>query len=216
MDTWDSVVSYTKTGWSYFVEFTANDATALAFGNGLNGDEQGIDRNALAHAHTSALLAYSAGEDVTNILGLLKEVATNDPSKANDTYKDLFNNEIGIQIGRYVYSHGFTGADAQEAIDDLIMDAYRNGDLIVNPRTDPRVFTVAPVWGGPSSDWQNASAGRDYSGTVSGEAILMGLASLPFAKDVPGWIGDAMDWIDGLGKYLPSNHTLLMVSRASG
>ena len=131
------VYKFAQGSWHYFVEFEARDAVALARGNGLTAKEQGDDRNSIAHAHTAATMAYDFGKEPTNMLGFLKEAATYDPSKAKDTYKDLFNNEIGIKIGRYVNGTlGLSGAAADEAIDDLVMDAYRRGDLIVNHDTD--------------------------------------------------------------------------------
>jgi Ca2+-binding RTX toxin-like protein len=195
-----------KGAWSYYVEVQANDALALAHGNGIVGETriEGYARNTIAHAHTAATMAYDFGKEPTTLLGLLKEVTTYDPSnpdpsKAKDAYKDLFNNEIGIKIGRYVNGTlGLSGAAADEAIDDLVMDAYRRGDLIVDHDTDPRVLVSSPVWYGPSSNWQSASSGRDYTNTASGEAILLKVASAPFGETASDWIKDASDWAKGI------------------
>ncbi len=64
---------FAKGIWSFYIEFQANDATALAHGNGLTGITFGLDRNAIAHVHSSASFSYSKGSTTTNILGLLKE-----------------------------------------------------------------------------------------------------------------------------------------------
>jgi hypothetical protein len=81
-----------------------------------------------------------------------------------DSWKDLWNNAIGRQIGEYVRKNNLS----QNDLERLLMQAYRRGDLIRSDK-DPRVpanasgwpgdfppagTRGAPVWAGPDSGWQ--------------------------------------------------------------
>src|SRR5688572_27393846 len=75
---------------------------------------------------TRARSAFDYGRDVATELGDLKEVLN--PGPPNDTFKDQYNNEVGRRIAEYVRDNNLP----ESAIDELIMDALRNDDLIVN------------------------------------------------------------------------------------
>lgn len=130
-----------KSAWGYVVEYTARDATALAHGNGYDGDSKadGLTRNALAHAHKSAELYYDYGEIISKTLGEAKELLPggDDPK---DKYKDEYNNEVGRRIAEYAKEHNLP----KSAIDDLMMDALKDGKLIVDPEADDRVSNQTP------------------------------------------------------------------------
>jgi hypothetical protein len=51
-----------------------------------------------------------------------------------DIYKDLYNNDIGRQIGSYAIANSLT----REQVVDLVWDAYKRGDLIISSQ-DTRI-----------------------------------------------------------------------------
>ena len=98
----------------------------------LNGIPQGISgANVLAHALTSAWLTYVYGAEAAREVGIGKELETylSDQQRGLqwDSYKDLWNNNIGRQIGEYDRANGLTA----DQITDLVLDAY----FIVGTRT---------------------------------------------------------------------------------
>jgi Ca2+-binding RTX toxin-like protein len=145
-------------------------AQRLAQLNGIAGrDTDPLNpRNAIEHAYTSATLQKELGgfSAIPEILGNALEVdATSryllggDDNRA-DSFRDLWNNAIGRQIGDYVRQNGLSQGD----LEDLLIQAYNRGDLIP-VQTDPRVppnfsgwpgefeQTQQPSWGGPSPGW---------------------------------------------------------------
>ncbi len=97
------------------------------------GDPLPASTNAITHAYVSAKIAQTFGVGVAKEFGNWRERnQPPEPGKDWDTYKDLWNNEVGRRIG---IAAGFFG---DEAIKDLIKDAMRNGDLIV-VATDGRI-----------------------------------------------------------------------------
>ena len=113
--------------------------------------------------------------------GLLKTRKTRRKSK--------WNNKVGRQIADYAKDHGLP----KSAIDDLVMDALKNGHLKTNPKApDPE------PWEGPSENWKGSSAGRLYpDGSTDGGNSL-------FPWDLPGGPGDGgggwslPGWMKGL------------------
>jgi hypothetical protein len=86
------------------------------------------------------------------------------PDQHADSWKDLWNNAIGRQIGEYVRKNNLS----QNDLESLIAQAYDRGELITEtndpriprnasgwPGRFPRQDTAgAPIWAGPSSDWK--------------------------------------------------------------
>lgn len=78
-----------------------------------NGQEVGrAATNAMAHALTSALLTYDTTEVEARLLGTTREYrghfldSSNNP--AWDVYKDLYNNKLGREIGRYAIDNNLS------------------------------------------------------------------------------------------------------------
>jgi hypothetical protein len=166
--------NYVKTRFadSLYLSKAANEANLLADVHGLprqrNDDPDKSNhhrRNALHHSYTSAILARHHGSKPSESLGNLLEHVTaaiygrRDPRLARDSWKDLWNNAIGRQIGEYVRQHNLSQYDLEQ----LIMQAYWRGDLISsmgdsripeNASGWPRDFTARPTWQGPGSEWR--------------------------------------------------------------
>lgn len=132
---------------TWFVESLARQGTALAVGNGF-GAESDLDpdwiadgqaRNAIIHTHVSTAWTNAFGEGYAEWLGDMKErYGSSDP---NDMYKDQYNNEVGREIGLWMATNGYTlGTYSSAELEDiryaLVMDAYNNGDLIVDSIDD--------------------------------------------------------------------------------
>jgi murein DD-endopeptidase MepM/ murein hydrolase activator NlpD len=98
-----------------------------------NGNGQS-DKNAIAHALTSAALHLLWGRGIADVLALGREV-TNTGNTIEDSRRDVYNNIIGFQIARYVYDNNLP----EEAIPILVNDALNRGLLIVNENTDSRL-----------------------------------------------------------------------------
>ena len=100
--------------------------------------------NAIEHCLGSAILAERYGTSIARFLGNVRESAStkNDPA---DSFKDQWNNAIGRAIAEHAKK---TGADR----DRLVLDAYRDGQLIVDEHGDPRVAAGAtPAYSAPSA-----------------------------------------------------------------
>jgi hypothetical protein len=142
--------------WGNFVLYLAAPSEAAATRMGIVGSQ---DRNAFAHAYTSALVIYesSRGSDLiinsvtkTFYLGYLKETV---PGLAfgnefRDFYKDMWNNSIGIDIGQYARANGLSRGE----IERLVKNALQDGVLIRDdrPGVDSRI-PETPT--GPISSW---------------------------------------------------------------
>src|SRR5262245_19580199 len=82
-----------------------------------------LDQNAIVHAYFSAMLDMEWGADIARILGRLLEIDATiryDGQRRLDSYKDLWNDLIGIQIAEYVKRNNLSQGD----LEDLIMQAY--------------------------------------------------------------------------------------------
>lgn len=109
------------------------------------------DYNAIQHSLGSAILTEKYGTSIAKFMGYGREFATlNSPKK--DRYKDLWNNSMGRQIANFSKE---TGIDR----DKLLLDAYKNGMLILNEKKDKRAKDVflefpTPKYKGPSKNWK--------------------------------------------------------------
>jgi hypothetical protein len=148
--------------------------------------------NAIAHALSSAYLAYDHSPAVASVLGWLREYNSywhgQDPAYAWDTFKDLYNNQVGRNIADYVRSNNLT----RDQIQDLVLDALTTGKLIVtheDKRIDPSFdgnpwhFTL-PADG--TEPWTGPSAGfADYARTLTRVPIAPPLAPSPLQGSPP-------------------------------
>lgn len=169
--------------WRPMVDYLARDAEALSNGNNITDPDE---RNAIAHAHTSAEWAKDSGRGIATVVGNLKELMST-AEERKDSNKDEYNNEVGRRIAEYADRHGLP----EGAIDDLVIDALNHSELVVDEETDPRSQEPGstPTWTGPSPDWRGASKGRDYSGTM------------PWLPGSDGLVGELLDpssWADPL------------------
>ena len=121
--------------------------------------------NAIAHALTSAYLAYEYPTAVATLLGSAREYRSYwlDPKRppAWDTFKDLYNNQVGRNIAEYAKRNNLS----RDQMQDLILDALSSGKLIVtqnDPRIDPS-FSGNPLSystpRGAGAPWTTPSAG---------------------------------------------------------
>ncbi|AWM87695.1 Hint domain-containing protein [Microvirga sp. 17 mud 1-3] len=98
--------------------------------------EQGLARNAIAHALAAALVSYDQGFVAAHALAIGKEIAqtiVND-NDLQDFKKDMYNNWIGSTIAGYAIANNLT----REEIKEKVFQAYYSGELIVGLR-DPRI-----------------------------------------------------------------------------
>ncbi|GLH77501.1 hypothetical protein SSBR45G_24090 [Bradyrhizobium sp. SSBR45G] len=146
--------------------------------------------NAIAHALTSAYLAYDHSTTEAAALGLARELKSyfgKQPPEAWDTFKDLYNNQAGRNIADYARKNNLP----REQIQDLILDALSSGRLIAT-RQDPRIarsFNGNPLkFTAPSGDaapWTAPSPGfGDYAATIT--RVPVGPAGAPRGPSVPG------------------------------
>jgi RTX calcium-binding nonapeptide repeat (4 copies) len=150
---------------------------ALADANGLHGydpiirDSKGnplelgsASTNAIAHTLSSAYLAYDYSKAEASALGWAREYKSywlDERPAAWDTFKDLYNNQVGRNISDYAKQNNLS----RDQIQDLVLDALSTGKLIVtqqDARIDPSFngnpakFSVpggdaAALWTGPSA-----------------------------------------------------------------
>jgi hypothetical protein len=130
--------------------------------------------NAIAHALSSAYLAYDHSAVEAAGLGWAREYKSYwlEPKRpaAWDTFKDLYNNQVGRNIADYVRSKNLS----RDQIQDLVLDALSTGKLIVTQQDkridqsfngNPGHFSV-PV--GDGAPWTAPSAGfSDFAPTVT-------------------------------------------------
>jgi hypothetical protein len=124
----------------------------------------GREANAVAHALASAELAR-IDPDLAKMIGDARELWSaltnpNNPQMPYENFQDLWNNQIGRQIGEYASENHLTSAD----IENLAIDAVRGGDLIStrnDPRFDPSFdgypqnFNPPADWHGPGQHWND-------------------------------------------------------------
>jgi hypothetical protein len=159
---------------------------ALANANGLRGYDPVLrdskDRplelgaagtNAIAHALSSAYLAYDHSTLEASGLGWAREHKSYwlEPKRpaAWDTFKDLYNNQVGRNIAHFARRNNLS----RDQIQDLVLDALSTGKLIVtqqDKRVDPSFngnpgnFSV-PV--GDAAPWSAPSTGfPDFASSV--------------------------------------------------
>jgi Cadherin domain/RTX calcium-binding nonapeptide repeat (4 copies)/Haemolysin-type calcium binding protein related domain len=161
-------------------------SVSLANANGLHGYDPilrdskgdplefgGANTNAIAHTLSSAYLAYDYSGAEARILGYAREYSQYwvDPKQpaAWDTFKDLYNNQVGRNIAAYALQNHLS----RDQIQDLVLDALSTGKLIVtqqDPRIDPS-FNGNPfnysTPGGDAAAWSGPSGGfADFSMSV--------------------------------------------------
>jgi hypothetical protein len=174
----------------YFTQL-GNEANVLADVHGLprwraRGDADHHRRNAIQHSYASATMSRNFGALPSTVAGNITECRnTADdtftlpavnwvkrqfgqepkqgfPNQTADSWKDLWNNAVGREIGEYVRKHNLSQYDLEQ----LIMQAYWRGDLITqiddgripkNASGWPRDFPgegQSPKWQGPGADWR--------------------------------------------------------------
>ena len=82
--------------------------------------------NAIAHALTSAYLAYDHSSAESAVLGWSRELKSYfgwQPPEAWDAFKDLYNNQVGRNIAAYAQKNNLS----RDQIQDLILDALTSG-----------------------------------------------------------------------------------------
>jgi hypothetical protein len=109
------------------------------------------ERNAYAHARMSAEIALEKGKIISQFYGDVREYQTTSTfystKKAKDdfradTYRDLWNNYVGLQIAEHIKNNDLS----QKDIDRLVKLAMKNGDLITSIKKsapDPRLPPIA-------------------------------------------------------------------------
>ncbi len=135
----------------YGLDNLADASNGLANVNGLRGvttdatDAEGepfrfggAATNAIAHTLSSAYLAHDHSPLEAYLLGFGREFLENTAkTEAWDTYKDLYNNQVGRNIAAYVRQNELS----RDQIQALVLDALTTGKLIVTrqaPRIDQR------------------------------------------------------------------------------
>ena len=111
------------------------------------------ERDAYMHADTAASMVYTWDKrlddmgvddalsahipEAVRALGNAKEALgglTNVDYSDADSWKDKYNNEVGILIGQYVRDHGYS----EEVLHKLVREAYDSGKLIRDEQKDVR------------------------------------------------------------------------------
>ena len=175
------------------------DANGILDGMGL-----GQDRNAIAHALTSALLTSYIGDDFTSLFGQVHEAVT--LGLFDDAQKDLWNNEVGSQIANWILENGY---DFNSVIGDLLIDAYNNGQLITDIN-DPRLASgESPTWE-PSPSWEGASGSPIGSLDEGMASFLSGLGSV-LAGLLGGLSGLLPPWMPGSDPLHPAANDPLVL-----
>jgi hypothetical protein len=182
-----------------------DSSDTLANANGLHGYDSFLrnskgeplelgaaSNNAIAHALSSAYLAYDYSPAAASLLGWLREYNSyrQDPDRtyAWDTFKDLYNNQVGRNIADYVRSNNLS----RDQIQDLVLDALTTRKLIVtheDKRIDPS-FDGNPshfaLPDGGALPWTGPSAGfADFAPTVTRVPIAPPLAPSPLQGSPP-------------------------------
>lgn len=157
-------------------------ANAAAQAQGLTGAQI----NAYQHVYSSAFLAYCAaptsGSAISATVGrslawgvstLIEDIDTlkylgrnnpGDPGERKDIFKDMWNNAVGLEIGRIISLNGATGQAALNQIADFCAQTVRGANpiAIVNHLTDSRVPATISVLPGPLIEYFR-SPGPNYN-----------------------------------------------------
>lgn len=211
----------TSTLQQYILSELAEDSEALSAGNGYDAEDNTDPnwksdinhRNAIAHTHVSADWARAYGPESAKSWGDWKE-DNQTPEGYADQYRDLWNNEIGRRIAEWMESQGFTEENGfskeklDKIMDDLVIDALKEGQLIVDKDNDPRISTEdinpQPTWSEPSNNWDGAAHPRDYNNNLPRTNFEDFFPFAPWVKDILddyGWAWNNPDWV--LGEMLP-------------
>lgn len=115
-------------------------------------------KNAFFHVYSSAILAKAAGPAPSLLLGELRELNTwkaysRSAPEQRDTWKDLYNDKLGIEIQRHFLDYGLD----QKYLDRGVYDALVTGKAVVYENSDSRV---------PSNPGKNLSAVERLSGIL--------------------------------------------------
>ncbi len=103
---------------------------------GTAADKKGA-RNAARHTMWQARLTYKYGRDVAKKIGDIHEP---DDSDDRDTQADLYNNEVGRDIGEQAKEEG----KSIDEIDGMVDEAMEDGRVIRDRENDPRITPPAP------------------------------------------------------------------------
>ena len=111
------------------------DGTFNEFADGFNDN----DIDALRHAYTCGVFTQEYNEKAAEIFGRLNEYFPGEnissSNSENSTNMDLWNNNIGIKYGKKTKS--------RKDLFKRLMKALRNGELIIYPENDKRVYKGA-------------------------------------------------------------------------
>src|SRR3712207_6653061 len=90
--------------WWYSIKERQAEADSLAAANKFSYRGSDVDqKEAFQHTLVAATLAYDKGESTARYWGYAKEMRVSGVhDKPGDNYRDMYNNELGIQIARFV------------------------------------------------------------------------------------------------------------------
>ncbi|MEQ1712129.1 MAG: hypothetical protein ABL908_12095, partial [Hyphomicrobium sp.] len=110
-------------------------------------------KNSYAHAYSSAFLAYDYSTNEARLLGNLREsLATGSyytgqgGDERADTYRDLYNNEIGRRIGEYAKENNLSRQDVERLVRDAV-DSGKTLDSLNDARIPSMWDTPVPLPG---------------------------------------------------------------------
>ena len=169
-----------------------------------NHFEPGI--NAVTHAMTSTWMTLAYGAESARQVGVAHEFQTYQTELAkgdfSDKYKDMYNNNIGRQIGLFARENGLSSDQASS----LVLDAYSRG-LLIRALDDPRIDSkfngdplafdesLVPTWvnSGVSTAEQGFLTATPYY-TMGYDAVLSVKAAItPYAADFTNLFSGAAD-----------------------
>lgn len=134
-DSYQKIADYIDGALSYHRD-TVNDFEQAAE---IASQNFGVDDgafNSFTHAYVSALVAYEGDPQTSAFVGYLREakvVLLGYDDKDLDTWKDLYNNKVGIQIAEYGIQNGLSF----EQVTSLVAAAAGSGTIIVDPYDTP-------------------------------------------------------------------------------
>lgn len=145
--------------------------------NDLSEVEQTQRVNAFAHAYTAAMLVTDVGVFFARTGGNSREIRSTaefydgGPDYRMDTFRDLYNNEVGYRIGEYALENNLSNEEVAQLVDMAITD----GDLILSIlATDPDPRLPNSVMYFDSRDGYTLSAPIGYDGWPSSFHYLYG------------------------------------------
>ena len=193
---------------SYFVIADESQEAAVERLAAASGIADGQNINALAHSAVSAWSAYLYSEESAAFLGNAKEWSTLDRADPSDTFKDMWNNEIGRQIGQYSRQNGLSLDDATS----LVLEAYFDNRLI-RSNSDSRIdtsFSGRPdefsnniaIWGGRHNAELAGLNTFEYPMVLAGRYEVMKFERTASEYFSEYFFGPAIDQSPGVGQYL--------------